>query len=161
MAEDEMVGWYHWLKGHEFEQTLGDGDAIPPSHSLLPASAPALSLSQHRGLFQWVGSLHQVAKVLELQLQLQSFQWIFRVISFSIDCLHLLAVQGTLKSLLQHHSYIVDLIQHLFWHDLRVAFCITGTNYLPFHVQLPTSGSLTVVREISFYFWLRLIKNGV
>ena len=41
-------------------------------------SSPALNLSQHQGLFQWVDSLHQVAKVLELQLQHQSFQWIFR-----------------------------------------------------------------------------------
>ena len=39
----------------------------------------ALSVSQHQGLFQWVGSSHQVAKVLELQLQYQSFQWMFRV----------------------------------------------------------------------------------
>ena len=53
-------------------------DAIQPSHPLLPPSPPALNLSQHHGLFQWVGSLHQVAKVLELQLQHQSFQWIFR-----------------------------------------------------------------------------------
>ena len=41
-------------------------------------SRPAFDLSQHQGLFQWVSSLHQVAKVLEFQLQLQSFQWIFR-----------------------------------------------------------------------------------
>ena len=53
-------------------------DAIQSSHPLLFPS-PALSLSQHQGLFQWVCSLHQVAKVLELQLQHQSFQWIFRV----------------------------------------------------------------------------------
>ena len=44
-----------------------------------PPSPPALNLSQHWGLFQWVGCLHQVAKVLELQLQHQSFQWIVRV----------------------------------------------------------------------------------
>ena len=43
-------------------------DAIQPSHPLSPPSPPALSLSQHQGLFQWVGSSHQVAKVLELQL---------------------------------------------------------------------------------------------
>ena len=50
-------------------------DAIQPSHPLLSPS-PAFNLSQHQGLFQWVSSLHQVAKVLELQPQ--SFQWIFR-----------------------------------------------------------------------------------
>ena len=54
-------------------------DAIQPSHHLLLISPPALNLSQHQGLFQWVGSLHQVAKGLELQLQHQSFQRMFRV----------------------------------------------------------------------------------
>ena len=55
------------------------GDAIQPSHLLLPPSLLALNLSQHQGLYQWVSSLHQVAKLLELQLQHQSFQWVFRV----------------------------------------------------------------------------------
>ena len=54
------------------------GDAIQPSHPLSSPSPPAFSPSQHQGLFQWVGSLNQVAKVLEFQLQHQSFQWIFR-----------------------------------------------------------------------------------
>ena len=40
--------------------------------------SPAFNLSQHQGLFKWVSSLHQVAKVLELQLQHQSFQWVFK-----------------------------------------------------------------------------------
>ena len=54
------------------------GDAIQPSHPLSSPSSPAFSLSQHQSLFQWVSSSHQVAKVLELQLEHQSFQWIFR-----------------------------------------------------------------------------------
>ena len=54
------------------------GDAIQPSHLLLSPSPPAFNFSQHQGLFKWVSSLHQVAKVLEFQLQHQSFQWIFR-----------------------------------------------------------------------------------
>ena len=54
------------------------GDAIQPSHPLSSPSPPAFNLSQHQGIFQWVSSSHQVAKVLELQLQYQSFQWIFR-----------------------------------------------------------------------------------
>ena len=53
------------------------GDAIQPSHPL-SAPSPAFSLSQHQGLFKWISSLYQVAKVLEFQLQQQSFQWIFR-----------------------------------------------------------------------------------
>ena len=51
------------------------GDPIQPSHPLSSSSPPALSLSQHQGLFQWVSSSHQVAKVLEFLLQHQSFQW--------------------------------------------------------------------------------------
>ena len=54
------------------------GDAITSSHSLLSPSPPAFSLSQHQGLSQWVSSSPQMAKVLELQLQHQSFQCIFR-----------------------------------------------------------------------------------
>ena len=50
-------------------------DANQPSHPLSSPSPPAFNLSQHQGLFQWVSSSHQVAKVLELQLQHQSFQW--------------------------------------------------------------------------------------
>ena len=61
----------------EFTQTQIHwvGDAIQPSHPLLSPSPPAFNLSQYQGLFQRVSSLHQVAKVLEFQLQHQSFQW--------------------------------------------------------------------------------------
>ena len=53
-------------------------DAIQPSHPLSSPSPPAFNLSQHQGLYKWVSSLHQVARVLEIQLQHQSLQWIFR-----------------------------------------------------------------------------------
>ena len=79
-------------------------DAIQPSHLLSSPSPPAFNLSQHQGLFQWVRSSYQVAKVLEFQFQHQSFQWIFRN-DFLLDGLaDILAIQGTLRSLLQHHS---------------------------------------------------------
>ena len=63
----------------EFTQTHVHrvGDTIQPSHPLLSPS-PTLNPSQHQGLFQWVNSLHEVAKVLEFQLQHQSFQWTLR-----------------------------------------------------------------------------------
>ena len=80
------------------------GDAIQPSHPLSSPSLPAFNLSQHQGLFRWVSSLHQVAKLLEFQLRHQSFQWIFRVDFLRTDSFDLFAVQGTHKSLLQHHS---------------------------------------------------------
>ena len=55
------------------------GDAIQPSHPLSSSSSPTFNLSQHQGFFfHWVSSSHQMAKVLEFQLQHQSFQWIFR-----------------------------------------------------------------------------------
>ena len=64
----------------EFTQTHVHwvGDAIQPSQPLSSPSPPAFNLSQHQSLFKWVSSSHQVAKVLEFQLQHQSFQWIFR-----------------------------------------------------------------------------------
>ena len=91
----------------EFAQTQvhGVGAAIQPSHPLPPHSSFAFTLSQHQGLFQWVSSLHQVAKVLGFQLQCQSFQWIFRTdFSFRMDWMDLLVIQGALKSFLQHDS---------------------------------------------------------
>ena len=79
----------------EFPQVHGHwvGDAIQPSHPLSPPY-PALSLCQHQGLFQWVSSLHQVANVLEFQLQHESFQWIFRTDFFRIDRLISLQSKG-------------------------------------------------------------------
>ena len=64
----------------EFTQTHVHwvGDAIQPSHPLSFPSPPAPNPSQHQGFFQWVNSLHEVAKVLEFQLQHQSFQWTLR-----------------------------------------------------------------------------------
>ena len=74
------------------------GDAIQLSHPLLSSSPPALNLSQHQGLFKWVSSSHLVAKVLEFQLQHQSFQWTFRTNFLRMNWLDLLAVQGTQES---------------------------------------------------------------
>ena len=64
----------------EFTQTHAHwvDDAIQPSHLLLSPSPPAFNLSQPQDLFKWISSSHHVAKVLEFQLQHQSFQWIFR-----------------------------------------------------------------------------------
>ena len=79
-------------------------DAVQPSHPLSSPSPPALNLSQPQGLFKWVNSWHQVAKVLEFQLQISPSNEYSGLISFRMAWLDLLAVQGTLKSLLQHHS---------------------------------------------------------
>ena len=70
------------------------GDAIQSSHLLFSPSLPAFNLIKHQSLFKWVSSSHQVAKVLKLQLQHQSFQW------------------RTLESLLQHHSSKASIPRH-------------------------------------------------
>ena len=75
-----MAGFpvHHQLPEPTQTHVLWVGDAIQPSHPLLSPSPSAFSLSQHQGLFKWVSSLNQVAIVLKLQLQHQSFQSIFR-----------------------------------------------------------------------------------
>ena len=73
------------------------------SSSVIPFSSCLWSCPES-GFFQMSQFFFQVDKMLEFQLQHQSFQWIFRTDFFRIDWLGLLAVQGTLKSLLQHHS---------------------------------------------------------
>ena len=88
------------------------------SSSVVPFSS-CLHLSQHQGLFSWVSSSHHVAKVLEFQLQHQSSEY-SGLISFKIDWLDLFAVQGTLKSLLQHHSSKASILR-------RSAFFIVPT----------------------------------
>ena len=80
------------------------GDAIQMSHPLSSPSPPAFNLSQHQGLFQWVSSLHQVAKYWSFSFSITSSKEYSGMISFSIDWLDLLEVQGTVKSLLKYHS---------------------------------------------------------
>jgi len=116
----------------EFTQTHvhRGSDAIQPSHPLSSPSPPAPNPSQHQSLFQWVNSSHQVAKVLEFQLQHHSLQRNPRLISFRMDWLDLLAVQGTLKSLLLHHSSKVSILQRsaFFTVHLSHPYMTTGKN---------------------------------
>ena len=86
-------------------------DAIQPSHPLSSPFPPAFNLSHHQGLFQWVGSSHQVAKVLEFQLQHQSFQWIFRTDLVEGWLVWSPCIRGTHNSLLQHHSSKASILQ--------------------------------------------------
>ena len=95
------------------------GDAIQPSHPLSSPSPPVPNPSQHQGLFQWVNSLHEVAKVFQLKLQLS--QRTPSLISFRMDWLDLLAVQGTLKSLLQHHSWKVSILRSLAFFTVQLS----------------------------------------
>ena len=85
----------------EFAQTHVHqvSDAIQPSHPLSSPSPPPFNLSQHQGLFQWVNSLHQVAKVWSFSFSISPSSEYSGLISFRMDWLNLLSVQGALKSL--------------------------------------------------------------
>ena len=99
----------------EFAQTHVHwvSDAIQLSHPLLPPSPPALNLSQHQGLCRWAGSSHQVAKVFEFFTSgINPSNEYSGLISFRIDWFDLSAVQGTLRSLHQHHSSKISVLWH-------------------------------------------------
>ena len=103
------------------------GDAIQPFCPLLSPSPPAFNLSHHQGLFQWVGSSHQVAKILELHIN-PSNEY-SGLISFRIDWFDLLANRGTLKSFLQDlYVYPVS------WADLPGS-PTRGASSTPFYKQ--------------------------
>ena len=84
----------------------------PNNSSFVNPFPLAFNLSQHQGLFKWVSSSPQVAKVLELQLSISLSNDYSGSISFRTDWLDLFAVQGTPKSLLQYHSSKALILQH-------------------------------------------------
>ena len=90
----------------EFTQTHVHwvNDAIQPSHPLPSPSPSAPNPSQHQGLFQWVNSSHEWPKYWSFSFSIIPSKEHSGLISFRMGWLDLLAVQGTLKSLLQHHS---------------------------------------------------------
>ena len=119
-------------------------DAVKLSYLSSPPSPPALNLSPHQGLFQWVGFSHQVAKVLELQLHHQSFQWIFRVDFLEDWLIWFPCCLGTLKSLLWHHSLKASVL----W---RSAFFMVQLSHL----------YMTTGKTIALTIWTWLAKYGI
>ena len=98
----------------EFAQTYVHcvNDAIQPSHSLLPSSHPALSLSQHQGFFPSESALHiQWPKYWSFSFSIIPSSEYSGLISFRMDWFDFLAVQGTLKCLLQYHSWKASILQ--------------------------------------------------
>ena len=114
----------------EFTQTHVHqvSDAIQPSHPLSFLSPPTVSLSQHQGLFKWISSLHQVAKILEFSFSISPSNEYSGLISFRMDLLDLLAVQEILKSLLQDHSSKASILQcsAFFMVQLSYPYMTTG-----------------------------------
>ena len=87
-------------------------DAIQPSHTLLSPFPPTFNLSQHQGLFKSISSSHQVAKYWTLSFSISPSNEYSGLISFRMDWLDLLVVQGTLKSLIQHDSSKASILWH-------------------------------------------------
>ena len=127
----------------EFTQTHINrvGDAIQPSYPLSSPSPPALNLSQHQGLFQWVSSSHQMAKNWSFIFNISPSNEHARLICFRVDWLDLLAVQGTLKSLLQHHTSKASILR-------RSAFFTVQLS----HPYMTTEKPIALTRRI-FLCW--------
>ena len=112
------------------------GNAIQPSHPLSSPSLPAFNLFQHQGLFQWVSPSYQVAKYWSYSFSISPFNDYLGLISFKMDWLDLLAIQGTLKSLLQHHSSKASIL----WCS---AFCIVQLS----HTYVTTRKTIALTRQ--------------
>ena len=123
----------------EFTQTYVHwvSDAIQPSHPLLSPSPHAFNLSQHHGLFQWVSSSHQVVRYWSFTFSISPSNEYTGLISFKMDCLDLLAVQGTLKSLLQHHSSKASILHHSAFFTVQLS-----------HPYMTTGKTIALTRQI-------------
>ena len=101
---------------------------IHPSHRLSTPSPPALNLSQHQGVFQWVSTSRRLPKYWSFSFSISPSNEHSGLISFRMNWLDLLAVQGTLKSLLQHHSSKASILRHsaLFIVQLLHPYMTTG-----------------------------------
>ena len=128
----------------------------PTISSSVPPSTPVFNSSQDQGLFQWVGSSHQVAKVMEFQLQHHSLQRNPRV-DFRMDWLDLLAVQGTLKSLLQHHSSKASILQCSAFFTVQLS-----------HPYMTTGKTIALTRWIldgkvmgNYCFWISAFEYAI
>ena len=109
-------------------------DAIQPTSPLSSPSPPALNPSQHHSLFQWVNSLHEVAKYWSFSFSISPSNENPGLISFRMDWLDLLEVQGTLKSLLQHHSSKASILLCSAFFILQLSHpYLTSNSHISYH----------------------------
>ena len=127
-------------------------DAIQPPHPVSSPSPPAFSLSQHQALFKSVSSLHQVAKYWSFSFRVSPSNEYSGLISFRMDWLDLLAVQGTLKSLLQHHNSKASILQVLSFLYSPVLTSI--------HDYLKNHSSFDLKRNITSHHTQKFIHSG-
>jgi len=113
---------FHYLPVFAQTHVHWVGDAIQPSHPLPSHSPPALNLSQHQGLFQWLALCIRWPKYWSFSFSISTSNEYSGLISFRIDCFDLLAVQGTLKSLLQHHSSKASILRQLTFFTVQFSY---------------------------------------
>ena len=123
----------------EFTQTQVHrvSEAIQPSHPLLSPSPPAPNPSQHQGLFQWVNSSHEVAKVVEFQLQHQSFQCTPRTDLLYDGLVGSPCSPRDSKGLLQHHSSKASILRHSAFFTVQLS-----------HPHMTTGKTIALTRQI-------------
>ena len=136
-------------------------DAIQPSHPLLSPFPTTPNPSQHQSLFQWVNSSHEVAKVLGFQLQHHPSKEIPGLISFRMDWLDLLAIQRTLKSLLQYHSSKASILRcsAFFTDQLSHPYMTTGKTIA--FTRWSLVGKVMSLLLICYLGWSKLFFQGV
>ena len=123
-------GWHGWMPsptpGVHPNSCPSSRWSIQPSHPRSSPSPPAPNPSQHQGLFQWVGSLHQGPEYWSFSFSISPSNEYSGLISFRIDWFDLLAIQGTLKSLLQHHSSKASMLRRSAFFLVRLSHpCVT------------------------------------
>ena len=113
--------WQQIFRCLAWDAILRGWDATQPSHPLSSPSPLAPNPSQHQGLFQWINSSHEVPKYWSFSFSIIPSKEIPELISFRMDRLGLLAVQGTLKSLLQHHSSKASILRHSVFFTIQLS----------------------------------------
>ena len=146
----------HYLPGFAQTHVHRVGDAIQPSHPLSSPSVRTLNFSQHQALFQWVSSLHQVARYWSFSFNISPSNEYSGLISFRMDWLDLLAVQGTPKSL-QHHSSKVSIWLSAFflvqlshpYMTTEKTIALTRWTFVGKVMMTPSLGSINLLEQLT------------
>ena len=140
----------------EFTQTHVHrvSDAIQPSHPLLSPSPPAPNPSLHQSIFQWVNSSHEVDKLWSFSFSISPSNEHPGLVSFRMNWLDLLAVQGTFKSPLQHHSSKASILQHSAFFTVQISHPYMTTGKI---IALTRQTLVSKVMSLPFNMLSRLV----
>ena len=147
----------------EFTQTHVHcvGDAIQSSHPLSSLSPPAPNPSQHQSLFQWVNSSHEVPKYWSFSFGISPSNEHPGLISFRMDWLDLLAVQGILKSFLQHHSSKASILRRSAFFTVQLSHPYVTTGKTIALTRRTFVGKVMSLLLICYLGWSELAFQGV